>query len=117
MAPDDLTTRIYWAERDALEEAIVRQEAALVLADDGLLAEICGSIAADLRANREALAALGAPPAPRPRADVDPGKRRERIARRALQGLLAGEPALDCPTATRRALLHADTLIAALDGQ
>lgn len=117
MAPDELTVRIYWAKRDALEAAIVRQEAAVATRTSAQYAferEINDSMDADLRANREALASLGEPPAPRPRAG-DPSKRRERIARRALEGLLAGDPTLDCPTATKRALAHADTLIAALD--
>ena len=118
MALDDLTVRIYWAKRDALEETIVRQEAALILQGEeqyDFQRETRDSIAADLRAHREALFAIGEPPAPRPHAKIDPQKRRERIARRALEGLLAGDPTIDCPTATKRALAHADTLIAALD--
>lgn len=117
MAPDELTNRIYWAKRDELEKSIVRQEASLASRTNAQYTferEINDSLAADLRANREALASLGEPPAPRPRAG-DPSKRRERIARRALEGLLAGDPTIDCPTATKRALAHADTLIAALD--
>lgn len=106
-----LERMVYWAKRDGLERTIADLEQSNVLAPPGRPDRFALE---DVALFRERLTALGDPPGPRVREEDD--RRRERIARAALTGLLAN-PSLGSPSFAKYALREADDLIALLDAE